>query len=225
MEPIQSRSLRERVITILRDAIISGELRPGQPLVGTELASQIGVSQATLRDAIYALSLEGLVDTVAYHVSTVKQLSKKDIEDLFSVRSMLESYAIRQIVTTGQVSPAVHGLFEICAEMEAAADLDSLTELNRIDRRFHDALISHSGNQLLGVLWSSVAQRVQQVMSLSNQQQGDLRQIAQNHREIAQVIEDEHAEEAVRLMKTHISFQADEITEGWNQFALGANNQ
>lgn len=225
MEPIQSRSLRERVITILRDAIISGELLPGQPLVGTELASQIGVSQATLRDAIYALSLEGLVDTVAYHVSTVKQLSKKDIEDLFSVRSMLESYAIRQIVTTGQVSPAVRGLYEICAEMEAAADLDSLTELNRIDRRFHDALISHSGNQLLGVLWSSVAQRVQQVMSLSNQQQGDLRQIAQNHREIAQVIEDEDAEEAVRLMKTHISFQADEITEGWNQIALGANNQ
>ncbi len=225
MEPIQSRSLRERVITILRDAIISGELLPGQPLVGTELASQIGVSQATLRDAIYALSLEGLVDTVAYHVSTVKQLSKKDIEDLFSVRSMLESYAIRQIVTTGQVSPAVNGLYEICAEMEVAADLDSLTELNRIDRRFHDALISHSGNQLLGVLWSSVAQRVQQVMSLSNQQQGDLRQIAQNHREIAQVIEDEDAEEAVHLMKMHISFQADEITEGWNQIALGANNQ
>ena len=219
MEPIQSRSLRERVINILRDAIIKGELLPGQPLVGTELASQIGVSQATLRDAIYALSLEGLVDTVAFHVSTVKQLTKTDIEDLFSVRSMLESYAIRQIVATELTSPALHELYAICDEMEAAAELDSLTEVNRIDRGFHDALIEHSGNQLLGVLWSSVAQRVQQVMSLSNQQQGNLRQIARNHREIAQVIENEDAEEAVRLMKTHISYQADEIAEGWNQFA------
>ena len=225
MEPIQSRSLRERVITILRDAIINGELLPGQPLVGAELASQIGVSQATMRDAIYALSLEGLVDTVAYHGSTVKNLSKKDIEDLFSVRSMLESYAIRQIVARGQVSTPLHKLNEICAEMEAAAERESLTEVNQIDRNFHDALINHSGNQLLSVLWSSVAQRVQQVMSLSNQQQDNLRQIAYNHREIAQVIEDEDAEEAVRLMKKHISFQADEITEGWNQIAPGANNK
>ena len=220
MEPIQTRSLRERVITILRDAIINGELLPGQPLVGTELASQIGVSQATLRDAIYALSLEGLVETVAYHVSTVKSLSRKNIEDLFNVRSMLESYAIRQIVASGEIDPAVRELIEICAEMDEAAEADSLSELNRVDRKFHDTMIEHSGNQLLLVLWNSVAQRVQQVISLSNQQQGDLRQIALNHREIAQVIEQEDAEEAVRLMKTHISFQADEITEGWNQLAM-----
>lgn len=222
MEPIQSRSLRERVISILREAIINGELLPGQPLVGTELADQIGVSQATLRDAIYALSLEGLVDTVAYHVSTVKKLSKKDIEDLFNVRSMLESYAIRQIVATDQASPATRALYAICDEMEDAAARGNMTELNRIDRKFHDTLIEHSDNQLLGILWSSVAQRVQQVMSLSNQQQGDLRQIARNHRDITAVIEHQDTEEAVRLMKTHISYQADEIAECWNQIALDA---
>ncbi len=225
MEPIRSRSLRDRVINVLRDAIISGELMPGQPLVGTELASQIGVSQATLRDAIYALSLEGLVDTVAYHVSTVKKLSKKDIEDLFNVRSMLEAYAIRQIVLRDQAAQATHQLYTICDEMDDAADLGSLTEVNQIDRKFHDTLIEHSGNELLAVLWNSVAQRVQQVMSLSNRQQGNLRQIAHNHRRIAQVIENGDAEAAVDLMKTHINFVADEIAEGWNQIAMGANHQ
>ena len=189
MEPIQSKSLRERAIGILRDAIINGALVPGQPLVSTELASQIGVSQATLRDAIYALSLEGLVDTVAYHVSTVKALSKQDIEDLFSVRLMLESYAIRQIVLTGKSALAMHELYAICDDMAEAAELDSLSEINLIDRSFHNSLINHSGNQLLRVLWNSVAQRVQQVMSLSNQQQDNLRQIAHNHREIARVIQ------------------------------------
>ncbi len=220
MEPIQSRSLRERVIEILRDAIINGELLPGQPLVGTELASQFGVSQATLRDAIYALSLEGLVETEAYHVSTVKQLTTKDIEDLFNVRSMLESYAIREIVARGLAAGAARDLYAICAQMDAAAQDDSLPEINQIDRDFHQALIERSGNQLLGVMWSSVAQRVRQVMSLSNQQQGDLRQIAQNHREIAQVIAADDAEEAVRLMKSHIRYQADEIAECWDQIAL-----
>ena len=81
MQPIQTQPLRERVINASRDVIVNGELLPGQALVGTELASQFGISQATLRDVIYALSLEGLVESVAYHVSTVKKLDKKDIED------------------------------------------------------------------------------------------------------------------------------------------------
>ena len=225
MEPIQTLPLRERVINVLRDAIVSGELVPGQALVGTGLANQIGVSQATLRDAIYALSLEGLVETVAYHVSTVKQLSKKDIEDLFSVRSMLESYAIRQIVATGHTEVVVSEIYAICDEMESAAEQDSLTDVNHIDRKFHNALIEHSGNQLLGVLWNSVEQRVQQVMSLSNQQQGNLRQIVFNHREIVQIVENQDAETAVRLMYTHISFLADEIRDNWNQISMGTNHE
>lgn len=218
MQPIQTLPLRERVINALRDAIVNGELAPGQALVGTELANQLGVSQATLRDAIYALSLEGLVETEAYHVSTVKAPSKKDIEDLFSVRSMLESYAIRQIVIRDPAAVA-DALYAICADMERAAQQDSLVELNRIDRRFHDTLIALSGNQLLGVLWNSVSQRVQQALSLSNQQQGSLRQIARNHRQIAQVIAAGDAEAAVALMNTHISFVADEIFGNWQQIA------
>ena len=216
MEPIQAKSLRERVTHVLRTAIVNGELMPGQALVGTELASQIGVSQATLRDEIYALSVEGLVETVAYHVSRVKRLSKKDVEDLFSVRSLLETYAIRQIVASGQIEAAVSELYEICDEMEQAADHDSLMDINRSDRQFHDILIKYSGNQLLEVLWNSVAQRVQQVMSLSNQKQGNLLQIARNHREIVQVIENEDLGEAVRLLHAHIGFIANEIADSWN---------
>lgn len=223
MQPIQTQPLRERVINALRDAIVNGELLPGQALVGTELASQFGVSQATLRDAIYALSLEGLVETVAYHVSTVKKLDKKDIEDLFSVRSMLENYAIRQIVATGQMGEAAKELYAICDIMERAAEQDSLSEINRIDRRFHDTLIRYSSNELLAVLWNSVSNRVQQVMSLSNQRQGNLRQIVFNHREIAQVIEGEDAEAAVHLMKIHINFVAGGICDNWNLSSLEEN--
>lgn len=216
MEPIQTKPLRERVINVLRTAIVSGEFMPGQALVGAELANQIGVSQATLRDAIYALSVEGLVETVAYHVPTVKKLSKKDIDDLFSVRSLLETYAIRQIAATGQFGAAADDLYAACAKMEAAADNDSLVDVNQIDRQFHDVLIKYSDNQLLEVLWNSVAQRVQQVMSLSNRQQGSLRQIARNHRQIARVIENGELEQAVQLINEHIGFVADEIADSWN---------
>ena len=217
MQPIETKSLRERVIDMLRNAIVNGELKPGQPLVGTELANQIGVSQATLRDAIYTLSVEGLVETVAYHVPTVKTLSKKDIEDLFSVRSMLEVFAIRQIIATNQTSKAVRELYDVCDEMKKAAEDDNLDDVNWTDRKFHDTLIKHSDNQLLGVLWNTVALRVQQVMALRNRQRGDLPQIARNHLEIAQVIEQENVDKAVELIIAHIVFVADLIIDNWTE--------
>ena len=185
--------------------------------MSTTLASQVGVSQATLRDAIYTLSVEGLVDTVAYHIPTVAKLSKKDIEDLFSVRNMLEIFAIRQIILTNQTSVAVKELYEICHEMEKAANEDSLIDVNETDSRFHDALIKHSGNQLLEVMWNMVAIRVQQVMSLRNQKKGDLPQIARNHLEITQVIESEDIEKAVQLINAHVVFVADVITDSWDE--------
>ena len=149
MHQIETKSLRDRVINMLRAAIVSGELKPGQELVGTELANQVGVSQATMRDAIFTLGVEGLVDTVAYHVPTVKTISKKDIEDLFNVRIMMEVFAIREIISKNQTTPAISELYEVCNEMKEAAQSDSLADVNWNDRKFHDTLIKYSGNQLL----------------------------------------------------------------------------
>jgi len=224
MQPIQVKSLRERVTNILRTAIVIGELKPGQELVSTELANQIGVSQATLRDAIYILSVEGLVDTVAYHVPIVKKLSKKNIEDLFSVRNMLEVFAIQQVILTKQTSTTVQELYKICKEMEKAAEQDSLKGVNDSDNKFHNALIKHSSNQLLEVIWNMVALRVQQVMSLRNQKIGDLTQIVQNHLEITQVIESEDIEKATELISAHVIFVADVIADNWDEENIEQNS-
>ncbi len=215
MQSIETKSLRERVINMLRTAIVNGELKPGQPLASTELSSQIGVSQATLRDAIHALSAEGLVETVAYHVPTVKRFTKKDIEDLFKVRLMLEAFAIREVISSDNVQEAVADLYKICGEMKSAAEADSLTEVNLSDRKFHDAVIKHSGNMLLANLWNTVSQRVQQVMALRNQTKGDLPQIARNHIEITQVIENQDVEKAIELLNAHVVFVADVTTDTW----------
>ncbi len=217
MQPIGVKSLRERVTNMLRAAIVSGELKPGQELISTELATQVGVSQATLRDAISTLSVEGLVDTVAYRIPTVAKFSKKDIEELFSVRNMMEAFAITQIIVTKQTAVAVKELYEICHEMEIAANKDSLKGVNDSDRKFHDALIKHSGNNLLEGMWNMVALRIQQVMSLRNQKKGDLPQIARNHLEITQVIEREDIEKAIELIVAHVVFVADVIADSWEE--------
>ncbi|MEL7235992.1 MAG: GntR family transcriptional regulator, partial [Chloroflexota bacterium] len=100
LRQVETRSLGERVLDTLRAAIINGELKPGEILVETELAAQLGVSRAPLREAIRILNVEGLLQTVAYHGTTVKKLSRKDIEELYSVRGMIEVFAIRQIIVS-----------------------------------------------------------------------------------------------------------------------------
>jgi len=220
MHQIETKSLRERVINMLRVAIVNGELKPGQALIGTELANQVGVSQATMRDAISTLSVEGLVDTVAYHVPTVKAISQKDIEDLFSVRIMMEVFAIREIISKNQTTIAIRELYEVCNEMKEAAESESLTGVNWSDRKFHDTLIKHSGNQLLNVLWNTVATRVQQAISLHNHQLGDLPQIASNHLAITQVIENNDVDKATELIVAHIGVVADLIAVDWKKLNI-----
>ncbi len=216
MQPVDAKSLKDRVLDKLRSAITSSELKPGQPLIAGELASQLGVSSATLREVIQVLSVEGFVDTVPYHVPTVKKVLRKDIEDLFSVRSMIEAFAIRQIIISQQSKPAAHDLYEICEDMKEAAQDNNLKDVNWIDRKFHETLIRHSNNGLLLTVWQNVAHRVQQIMSLKNENKGDLLQITRNHLGIVAAIEKESVDEAVQLIIDHIGSVGDEIAETWN---------
>ena len=72
---ITNKPLREQVLDALRDAIIQGEFKPGQPLVETELAAQLGVSRAPIREALQVLNSEGLLETIPYHGTTVRRLT------------------------------------------------------------------------------------------------------------------------------------------------------
>ena len=214
-KPVETKSLREQVLESLRTAIINGELKPGEVLVETELAKQLGVSRAPLREAIHILNVEGLVDTVAYHGTTVKKLSREDIKELYSVRGMIEVFAVRDIIESDNLDEIVAELRDICDTMLAYAERGSMADVNWIDRQFHDALIQQVGNDLLLNIWDSVSIRVEQVMALRNQKQGDLFLIASNHATIIDAIECKNTEEAVRLLCEHIGTTGDEVVSEW----------
>ncbi|NDJ59542.1 MAG: GntR family transcriptional regulator [Chloroflexi bacterium] len=211
---IGNKSLRERILTTLREAILNGELRPGHTLVETELASQLGVSRAPLREAIQILNTEGLLDTVPYHGTTVKALTKRDIEELYSLRIVLETFAIRRIIAQlPEVDTApLRTLFE---QMLIAADQDDITRVNVLDREFHDTLIAMSGHKLLVSTWSSVAMRVRQVMSLRNLRNSDIKQIAHNHIPLIEAIERGDEPTATMLIAQHVASAGDLLAEDW----------
>ena len=214
---IQNKPLRDHVLAILHAAIVNGELKPGQILIEADLAGQLGVSRAPLREAINILNTQGLVEIVPYHGTTVKKLARKDIEELYSVRSLMEGFAIKRIILGENTHAVIDQLRTICDAMLTAAEAGDLREVNQIDRHFHDTLVASSGNDLLVNLWSMVALRVRQVMSLRNRKKGDLLAIARNHYGIVDVIARKDVEEAVSLIHYHIGLSGGAIAEDWQE--------
>ena len=212
---IENKPLRERVVDVLREAIVSGEFKPGQPLVEMEIAAQLGISRAPLREALQFLSHEGLVEVTPYRGTVVKPLTRIDIEELYSLRSVLETFALQRVIA--QNNPVnVSKLRQCYEDMLAAAQTGDRKQVNNIDREFHNLLIELSQHSLLAVTWSTVSLRVRQVMALRNRINPDIVQIANNHLPIIDAIAQNDEGVAITLLQKHISSAGDLIAELWD---------
>lgn len=91
------KTLRERLVTTLRKAVLEASLPPGSRLVETKLAEQLGVSRGPLREAIFQLVEEGLLEQTPFRGTVVRSLSVEDIQEIYSFRVLLESFAFRLV--------------------------------------------------------------------------------------------------------------------------------
>lgn len=214
---LHNEPLRKRVIDVLREAILSGELKPGEALVETELATQLGISRAPLREALQQLSAEGLVEIVPYRGAAVRWLHKTDIEELYSLRIVLETFAARRIIefSTPEASAALHTIYNNMLEAAQAGDI---SRVSAIDREFHDTLIALSNHSLLQTTWNAVNLRVRQVMALRNRRNTDITVIAHNHLPIIEALDRGDIDKTIQLLTVHISSAGDLIAEGWDTF-------
>ena len=214
LQQLKNQSLHEQTLDVIRGAILNGEMKPGQALTESKLASELGTSRAPVREALRILNIEGLVDTVPYHGTTVRSLSKEDIDELYSMRSTLETFAVKQIIA--QANPEhIQKLRGLYSGMDKAGQAKDIKLVNDIDRVFHDELISMSNHSLLESMWQMVAMRIRQVMALTNRRNSDLTQIARNHIPIIDAIEAGDAETAIALLEQHIASAGDLIVEDW----------
>ena len=211
---IKNMSIREQSLETLREAILTGELKPGQSLIEMDLSRQLGVSRAPIREALRILNSEGLVETIPYHGTTVARLTKRDIEEIYSMRSLLKSFAVEQVIRAGN-KERLRLLNDKVEQMVAAGKSDDIYTVNVLDRDFHDALIEMSGHSLLQSMWQTVTMKVRQVMALVNRRNTDLTQIARNHGPLLEAMEQGDVPRAIELLQKHIASAGDLIAEDW----------
>lgn len=211
---IKNMSIREQTLDTLRGAILTAELKPGQTLIEMDLSQQLGVSRAPIREALRILNSEGLVTTIPYHGTRVRHLTKADIEEIYSMRILLETFAVRQVMQAEK--PSHFGVLrDTYQQMVEAGGRSDIRRVNMLDRDFHDALIALSGHRLLASIWQMVSMKAQQVMALVNRRNTDLRQIAQGHLPLIDALEQGNASQATALLKAHIASAGVLIAEDW----------
>lgn len=209
-EEISNVPLRLKIVTILRDAILSGELKPGQALVETTLASQFGVSRAPLREALRTLSKDGLIETIPYRGTTVKTLSRKDVEEIYSLRGLHESFAAQRIIERKRASD-IDQLTAICVNMRKAARANDFKKLNQEDDNFHRQLILLAEHDMLTAIWEQLSLRVRQLMAITNQLKRDPLEVAGNHPPMVEAIAKRNLKKATDLIQSHVMSAKDLI--------------
>ena len=151
-------TLRERALEALRLAITSGQYRPGDHLSEVALASHLGVSRGTVREALRHLQQEGLVTAGTRNMLRVSTVSPKDVRELFRVRAALEGLAVAEIIASPQRDTAIAGLREALARL-SDTDGDFATRLEA-DLDFHLQLCRLSGNDMLVEAWRYLEGRI-----------------------------------------------------------------
>lgn len=145
---IQPVSKRDQVVASFKEAILRGVMQPGEAIVESKVAQQLGAGIPLVREALIELEHQGYVQKVPYKGTTITKLERRDVEKIFRLRVELESLAIEWAKET--VTPTdIEHLQSITAKMKEGAEALDLDQFYQNDLAFHRKLWEMSGNEYL----------------------------------------------------------------------------
>jgi DNA-binding GntR family transcriptional regulator len=145
---IRPVSKRDQVIAAFKDAILRGEIQPGDAIVESRIAQQLGAGVPLVREALIELEHRGYVQKAPYKGTTVTKLERRNVEQIFRLRVELETLAIEWAKES--VKPAdLDYLRNLTLKMKRAAETLDLDEFYDNDMAFHFKLWEMSGNPYL----------------------------------------------------------------------------
>lgn len=167
-------SLVELVVRRLRSEILSGALVPGERLVEEHLTRRFGISRAPLREALRLLGQQGLVEHLPRRGVRVAELSNRDVDELFSLRDVLERFAMQTALPLRPGLTLEAPAAELAA-MDRAAAAGETVEQAQAHRRFHLALVGLAEHQHLLLVYEPVIVKLQLCMAVNLRREAEQR--------------------------------------------------
>jgi len=195
--------LREVVCETLRDAIRKGVLKPGERLMEIQLAEELGVSRTPVREAIRKLELEGYVIMMPRRGTYVANLSIRDVNEVFEIRTSLDSLAsgLAAERITDEELERLQRLLVMIGEYIEENNMEKIVET---DTEFHDILYQASRNtRLVGIIFN-LREQLTRFRSTSMAYPGRLKETLEEHRHLVEAIAQGDALEAQRAAEEHM---------------------
>ncbi len=195
--------LREVVFHSLREAILSGRLKPGERLMEMPLAQTLGVSRTPVREAIRKLELEGLAVMIPRKGAEVARITKKQLQDVLDVRKALEALAV-QLACRHMAKEEITRLEHAHLRVRDMAGKKDVKAMVKADVHFHDIIYKAANNDKLLQILNNLRQQMYRYRMeyLKNVQNHKV--IVQEHERILEAVRTADEERAAEAMRRHI---------------------
>ena len=204
--------LRDVVFNTLRQAILTGELKPGERLMEIHLANKLGVSRTPIREAIRKLELEGLVLMIPRKGAEVAEITEKSLRDVLEVRRALEELSV-QLACEKITKEEIRELERVAKEFQQVVKSSDITEIAEVDVRFHDIIYTATDNQKLIQLLNNLREQMYRYRVEYLKRDGVFPQLIAEHEAIIRHIENNEKEKATEVMCRHIDNQVEAVID------------
>jgi len=210
---IQPISKKDQVVAAIKDAILSGDIEPGEQIVESRMAHELGSGIPLVREALIALEHQGFVQKTPYKGTTVTRLAPDELQQVFQLRVELEPLAVEW--AKKNITPAdIDELQDLIKGMERAAQKVELAQFYQHDLDWHRKLWTLSGNNYLADTLERLVVPLFAFFLVKNKRERRAYiESAAMHGKIVTALRDKSAAEARRLMKESLRGWKDDMIQ------------
>lgn len=202
--------LRDVVFQTLREAILKGDLRPGERLMELQLAAKLGVSRTPIREAIRMLEQEGLAVTIPRKGAEVARMTEKNMEDVLQIREALDDLAV-QVACDKITQEQLENLMAAMKNFKNAVHAGDLKKIVAFDVEFHDIIYEATDNPKLVILLSNLREQIYRYRVEYLKEKENYPMLVREHEEIVEALKQKNKERVVEAMRSHIRNQAEVV--------------
>ncbi|GGD72708.1 GntR family transcriptional regulator [Paenibacillus nasutitermitis] len=199
---IEKQNISEEISEIIKERILEGELNPGDRIIETKIAKELNVSQTPVREAIRLLAGEDIVTIVPNRGPSVRLLEMEDVFEIYSLRAVYESLAIRLAVKNASEED-VENLSRFYDNMKVRLNDDSVSSLLQDSHFLHQSIIYLSKHKRLIHMYKTISFQILLVNRILGSQSTKQKEIDQ-HWELIDALIRRDPDHAESVMKSHI---------------------
>ncbi len=204
----KTSSLTDKAYCALKESICSISIEPGTLLSEGQIAKELGMSRTPVRESLKMLENEGLVEIRVGIGAFVKQISYKDLMDLYAVRKVMEVLAVRTSVDNIRKSDIrqLEEKFQALLEKHANDEEITVGEFINTDLSLHKLIIDKCDNQYIQNFMNTIFDNIKRVQTVSFEELDDIEESTKQHLELLDLIARRKKEELVIRLGEHIDW-------------------